>query len=303
MSAILPALSAALSPVTPPEEPRRASAPAKERDWSQPNTESEQNFSFRDFLSVINPLQHIPVVGSLYRAITGDTINPASRVIGGLLFGGPLGLVASALNAVVEQTNGKDLVEQALALFSPNKGAPAPTEPPAQFAEAAAVQPEPAMDEPVAVPPSRIAPLAASAPGVATPLGSDRTLAGSLYGPHPNAPMLAAQGRSLTDYRSFTGRPLPTIDTTRSASSHSAPIRLQPTAPMPERTTRTAASPPAKEAKAAEPTPAESPSANAPAAVPPPPNDEFVAAMSRGLDRYREQRRIGPTPLQIDATL
>lgn len=303
MSAILPALSAALSPVTPPEESRRASAPKKERDWSQPNTESEQSFSFRDFLSVINPLQHIPVVGSLYRALTGDTINPASRVIGGLLFGGPIGLVASAFNAVVEQTTGKDLGEQALALFNPNKGTPAPTEPPAQFAEAVAAQTEPTMEEPVVAPPSRIVPGAASAPNAATSLGSDRTLAGSLYGPHPNAPTtLAAQGRSLADYRSFTGRPLPTIDTTRSASSNSAPIRLQPTAPMPERTRATAA-PPAKEAKASEPTPAESASgANAPAAAPPPTNEGFVAAMSRGLDRYREQHRIG-APLQIDATL
>ncbi|MBT5013959.1 MAG: hypothetical protein HON02_05865, partial [Rhodospirillaceae bacterium] len=29
-------------------------------------------FTFLDFLDIINPLQHIPVVGSLYRDMTGD---------------------------------------------------------------------------------------------------------------------------------------------------------------------------------------------------------------------------------------
>ena len=33
-------------------------------------------FTFLDMLDIINPLQHIPVVSTLYRAITGDTIEP-----------------------------------------------------------------------------------------------------------------------------------------------------------------------------------------------------------------------------------
>jgi hypothetical protein len=39
--------------------------------------------------------------------------------------------------------------------------------------------------------------------------------------------------------------------------------------------------------------------------MPPAPavNEGFLAAMSRALDRYREQRRLGTSPLQIDATL
>ena len=40
-------------------------------------------FTFLDFIDMINPLQHIPLVGSAYRELTGDEIDPASRVIGG----------------------------------------------------------------------------------------------------------------------------------------------------------------------------------------------------------------------------
>ena len=52
-------------------------------------------FNFLDLLDVINPLQHIPFVSTLYRALTGDTIAPASRVAGGAPFGGPIGGGAS----------------------------------------------------------------------------------------------------------------------------------------------------------------------------------------------------------------
>jgi hypothetical protein len=277
---------------------------AEERDWSQPSkTNSSQSFSFSDFLSVINPLQHIPVVGSIYRALTGDTINPASRVIGGLLFGGPVGLIASAFNAVVEQTKGKDLGEQALALFVPDRGAPAPLEPPpTQLADAEPNAAANAAGDPPVAPLSRTAFAGTPAPGAISTLGADRTLGGSLYAPTAAAAP-AAQGRRLADYRSFTGRPLPVIDTSRSANTNAAPVRLQPTAPLPERP-RTVATPPAKESKPAVPAPAEgTPGPEAAATPPPAANEGFVAAMSRGLDRYREQRRLGSAPLQIDSTL
>jgi len=301
MSSIRSDLSPILSPASA-EASRRTSAPAKERDWSQPSTESsEQSFSFRDFLSVINPLQHIPIVGSIYRAITGDTVSPASRVIGGFIFGGPLGLVASALNAAVEQTKGKDLGDQALAMLVPDKAAPGPAEP-SQFAQAASLPAARSGDD---APIDTAAPEAqAPTPPISTvPLGADRTLGASLLRQPPGADRtLPSQGRTLVDYRNFTGRPLPVIDTNRSAGSHSTPVRLQPSAPLPERM-RTIAPSPAKEARDSEPAPASSASSNnAETSNPPAANDEFVAAMSRGLDRYRAQRRPG-APLQIDATL
>jgi hypothetical protein len=62
--------------------------------------------SFGDFLSGLNPLHHIPVVGWVYRQITGETIQPAMRALGGLLMGGPIGAIASAVGALAEELIG-----------------------------------------------------------------------------------------------------------------------------------------------------------------------------------------------------
>ncbi|TNE32191.1 MAG: hypothetical protein EP349_02265 [Alphaproteobacteria bacterium] len=76
-------------------------------------------FSFFDLLDIINPLQHIPIVSSFYRNITGDEIKPAARAIGGFLFGGPLGLAAGIVNGAVADATGKDLPETLLTSVSP----------------------------------------------------------------------------------------------------------------------------------------------------------------------------------------
>ena len=73
--------------------------------------------SFWDFLDVVNPLQHIPVISSIYRNLTGDQIGGVARTIGGALFGGPLGLVASVFENMVQQTSGKDFGEQIASLL------------------------------------------------------------------------------------------------------------------------------------------------------------------------------------------
>lgn len=78
----------------------------------------EDGFTFSDLLDVINPLQHIPVISSIYRALTGDTIDAAPRVLGGALFGGPIGAASAFVNAVVDETTGKDLGEHVMALFT-----------------------------------------------------------------------------------------------------------------------------------------------------------------------------------------
>ena len=49
----------------------------------------DDGFTFLDFLDIINPLHHIPVIGTLYREMTDDSLDPGSRVIGGTLFSVP----------------------------------------------------------------------------------------------------------------------------------------------------------------------------------------------------------------------
>jgi len=91
---------------------------ARNRAWKG------DSFSFRDLLDIINPLQHLPVVSTLYRWITGDTIGALPRIIGDGIYGGPIGLVGGIFNAQVKQESGKDTGEHAIALLGGESTAP-----------------------------------------------------------------------------------------------------------------------------------------------------------------------------------
>lgn len=75
----------------------------------------DRDFAFGDLLDVINPLQHIPIIGSLYRNLTGDEISGPAKIMGGLLYGGPVGLVVALATTIAEQEVGQDLGEAAFA--------------------------------------------------------------------------------------------------------------------------------------------------------------------------------------------
>ncbi len=84
----------------------------------------EAEFSFGDFIDLINPLQHIPIVSTIYRAITGDQISGPAKILGGMLFGGPIGFIASVFDTIVAQATGRDLGETVLAAFVGQDQAP-----------------------------------------------------------------------------------------------------------------------------------------------------------------------------------
>ncbi|HVP86395.1 MAG TPA: hypothetical protein VMS78_16860 [Rhizomicrobium sp.] len=83
---------------------------------STDNSKDDDGFSFDDFLDIINPLQHIPVVSTIYRHLTGDTIKPFERLAGDTLFGGLWGGVSSAANLIFEHITGKDFGDTAYAM-------------------------------------------------------------------------------------------------------------------------------------------------------------------------------------------
>jgi len=53
--------------------------------------------SFHEVLSALNPLQHVPLVGRVYRAATGDDIPAPLKILGAGIFGGPAGMLGAAL--------------------------------------------------------------------------------------------------------------------------------------------------------------------------------------------------------------
>ncbi len=112
-----------------PTRPQAKAAPAAEPEDTDGETDaapaspqggsfwSSDGPTFSDVLDILNPLQHIPVVSSIYRAITGDTESQGSSVVGGALFGGIAGLLASFLDSAVKDATGQDIGQHALAMF------------------------------------------------------------------------------------------------------------------------------------------------------------------------------------------
>ncbi len=76
----------------------------------------KDGFGFDDFIDIVNPLQHIPVISSIYRALTGDEISPGARMAGGTLYGGPLGFAAAVVNAAIEEGSGKAIGANLIAM-------------------------------------------------------------------------------------------------------------------------------------------------------------------------------------------
>jgi hypothetical protein len=103
-----------------PKSPPGPGGPAPGGVGAGPNTGfklfGKDGLSFDDILDTVNPLHHLPIVGFIYRAVTGDTISPASRITGGALFGGPLGLAASVADTMLKEASGRDTGGHLLAL-------------------------------------------------------------------------------------------------------------------------------------------------------------------------------------------
>lgn len=78
----------------------------------------QEEFGFGDMLDMVNPLQHIPIVGHIYREITGDQIKPIGQIMGGALFGGIPGAASGIINTIVEKETGEDITGNALSLMN-----------------------------------------------------------------------------------------------------------------------------------------------------------------------------------------
>ena len=80
----------------------------------------KDGFTFFDFLDILNPLHHIPVISTIYRSLTGDQIDPGSRIAGATVFGGPLGAALVSMDVAIQHKTGHDIAEHAATLFTGN---------------------------------------------------------------------------------------------------------------------------------------------------------------------------------------
>ncbi len=91
-------------------------------DDGKPHLWGQKGFQFHDLLDAINPLQHLPVISTVYRWITGDNIGNIPRIVGDALYGGIPGFVSGLFNVLVKEETGKDVGETvAAALFGDGK--------------------------------------------------------------------------------------------------------------------------------------------------------------------------------------
>ena len=78
--------------------PAVAAVPSPSPSWDRP-------FAFH--MADLNPLQYVPVVGTIYRAVTGEELDPSWRVGGavvtGALLGGPVGILTSLIGVGLEE--------------------------------------------------------------------------------------------------------------------------------------------------------------------------------------------------------
>jgi len=241
-------------------------------------------FGFKDLLDIVNPLQHIPIIGSIYRWATGDEPSDGARIIGDGLYGGPIGLAASAvLTVVTEDSDGHDLGEQVLAgLFGPGNDSPTIGKP-TLVADAAAPAPAASTGTPAAAP--LAAPTAALAP--AKPDHPPIPLFRGAQAPAAPAPQPAAPAQdpaaqaflaqtAQLQHQLATGRNAGTVP----VSNRVIPLELS-AGPLPARPLQM---PTSKSALAA--TPAAVDPASALASTP-----DITQKMLEALDKYKKLRQ------------
>jgi hypothetical protein len=78
----------------------------------------DRRFGWDDFADLVNPLQHIPLVNLAYRAMTGDQIYGAGRLMD--LGFGPIAGASTVFELAYQSTTGRDLEYEAVAaVFGP----------------------------------------------------------------------------------------------------------------------------------------------------------------------------------------
>ncbi len=91
--------------------------------------------TFREVLSELNPLQYLPVIGTIYRAVTGDVIPKPVRETGSVLvsglLGGPVGVAASLATLAFQKLTGIDFEDVEQGLISALHAGPSQPAPPA----------------------------------------------------------------------------------------------------------------------------------------------------------------------------
>lgn len=297
--------SIAATPVLRPQQTRIAPVFDEERiapatvAASGTEAAAQQNPKFSDLVAILNPLQNLPVVGTVYRKLTDDVPHPVARALGGLLWGGPLGLVGAIFSYVAEQVSGKNATDLVKSIFDGSSTTAVAEQQPAAGAAADPGAPKqliPAIAAPAAE--------SAAATSATTPLLARSTPAAAAQPaaspaatpPSANIPETRprnAATRDLAFYQAHAGSRLPAAATSVNPSGPQAPAQLpsfhRAVTPilggesLPGQFPGASAAPRVDATAAATAAQTTSPRPESP--------QDFVQRMRLGIDRYAAQNR------------
>ncbi len=250
---------------------------------------TEESFGFGDFLDVINPLQHIPVVGTIYRELTGDQISETARMAGGAIWGGPAGLIGALANTITEREAGGDIGATALAYARSEETGPS-TAPAATLAAAPETGAETA---PGLTPPSAaVARFASAEPVSASTLAADGMDA-------PSAQTQQFNGSAASRLDAFIRQ----ANAVRTPAEVPAQVPVQASTALPAQAQQRVAAAASTRAPtpigpavaAVEPSPSDTARAGAPAPLKlaADGNTDVAHWMMRALDRYESMKTTG----------
>ncbi len=107
------------------EAPKPAQDPVTDLKVADAKAAPEEEDFFDHLWDVVNPLQHLPVIGTIYRAATGDRLDPVEKIAGGTLYGGLWGAVGAVASLAFESITGKSVDDTVMAwLDSDDTAAP-----------------------------------------------------------------------------------------------------------------------------------------------------------------------------------
>lgn len=112
------------SPTAPQTEAQTEAVTSTATKTADSGVKEEEGF-FGHLLDVVNPLQHIPIIGTIYRAITGDKIGSVEKIMGGTLYGGMWGAISSIADVAFKGITGKSFEDTALSLLKSDSKAKA----------------------------------------------------------------------------------------------------------------------------------------------------------------------------------
>ena len=106
------------SPSPAPAQASGNAVPAASDSGATASTGGTQKEGFfHHLLDIINPLQHLPVISTIYRAVTGEHIGSVEKIAGDTLYGGLWGAVSSVADVAFEGLTGKSVEDTVISWF------------------------------------------------------------------------------------------------------------------------------------------------------------------------------------------